>query len=510
LSVESAKAALALINQYFGIKPIKAIIYSHSHIDHFGGVKGIINEQRFIQDSPAIIAPEGFTHHAISENVLAGNAMARRAIYMFGSSLPIHERGALSSGLGLNVSKGNTSLILPTDTISATGEERIIDGIKMQFQWTPGTEAPTEMNTWFPEKKALWMAENATHTMHNIVTLRGAPVRDALQWAKYLNETLTLWGSEAEVVFQSHHWPVWGQANIEQHLKAHRDVYKYLHDQTLRLLNQGYSAGEIAESIELPLSLANNWSTRGYYGTLKHNVRAIYQRYMGWYSANPSDLDPLPPIDTAKKMVVYMGGSDNILSKAQQDFERGEYRWVSQVLKHVVFSEPENIAAKNLLADAYEQLGYQSESGPWRSIYLQGALELRRGIPYSSKVQTASEDIVQAMPVSLLLDYMATQLIPENAQGLNLNLGLEISDTSQHYQINIEHSVLHHSLRSTTSVDLTLILNKSVLSTIIFGNLNFEQAAQQGHLQWIGDEAILQTLDTLFTSPQFWFNIVTP
>lgn len=381
ISQETAKAALAFINEQLGERPVTAVIYSHSHIDHFGGVRGIVDEADVEAGKVEIVASHGFTEHAVSENVIAGNAMGRRAIYMYGALLPRNEQGGVNGGLGQTTSTGLPTLIRPTLIIEKTGEEHIIDGVKMVFQYTPGTEAPTEINTWIPEKKALWMAENSTNTMHNILTLRGAQVRDALKWSSYLNETIEMWGNDVEVKFQSHHWPMWGQEEIVEYFKRQRDMYKYTHDQTVRLMNQGYIGSEISEMIQFPLEIEQNWSTRGYYGTLRHNSRAVYQRYMGWYSGNPSDLNNLPPTEAAVKYVQYMGGEEAVLEKAKQDFAKGEYRWVAEVMKHAVFANPNNEKAKALLADSYEQLGYQAESGPWRSVYLQGAYELRNGTP---------------------------------------------------------------------------------------------------------------------------------
>ncbi|MGL5500868.1 MAG: alkyl/aryl-sulfatase, partial [Plesiomonas shigelloides] len=353
---------------------------------------------------------DGFMEHAVSENVTAGNAMGRRAIYMYGALLPRGETGGVNGGLGQTTSTGNVTLIEPTDVISKTGTTVDLDGVTMVFQRTPGTEAPAEMNTWFPQFNALWMAENCTGTLHNLYTLRGAQVRDGQKWAHYLDETIDLYGKNVDVIFQSHHWPRWGNAYANDYMKKTRDTYKYIHDQSVRLLNHGYTSQEIAEQIELPPELNSLWYVRGYYGTVKHNAKAVYQKYMGWYDANPSNLNPLPPEAAAKKWVEYMGGADAVLAKAQDDFKQGDYRWVAEVTNKVVFADPNNQAAKELNADALEQLGYQAESGPWRSAYLQGAYELRNGVPSAGGVQTASPDTIRAMTPEMLFDYLSVRL----------------------------------------------------------------------------------------------------
>ncbi len=362
LSAETAKAAHELVTKNLGERPVMAIVYSHSHVDHFGGVRGIVDEADVKAGKIAIIAPEHFTEHSISENVIAGNAMSRRAIYMYGALLPRNAQGSVNSGLGQTNSTGTAGLILPTQEIKRTGEEVSIDGVTMVFQMTPGTEAPAEMNTYFPQFRAMWMAENSTNTLHNVLTLRGAQVRDPLKWAGYLNETIDMFGDKTDVKFQSHHWPVWGTQKIIDYWKKQRDLYKYIHDQSVNLLNKGYTGIEISNMVQLPPELASAWPNRGYYGSVRHNSRAVYQRYMGFYDGNPTTLDQLPPEDAAKKYVDYMGGAAAIIGKAKADFDKGNYRWVAEALKHVVFAEPDNKDAKELLADAYEQMGYQAES----------------------------------------------------------------------------------------------------------------------------------------------------
>lgn len=333
ISPETAKAALDFINQEVGTRPVVAVVYSHSHIDHYGGATGLVSLDEVESGKVSIIAPEHFTEHAVSENVIAGNAMGRRAVYMYGALLPRNAKGGVNGGLGMTVSTGLAGLLLPTHEITKTGERLTIDGIDMVFQLTPGSEAPAEMNTWFPQAKALWMAENTTNTMHNILTLRGAQVRDALIWSSFLDETIDLWGDQAEVKFQSHHWPMWGNDKIIPYFKKQRDIYKFTHDQSVRLMNQGFTGEEISEMISLPKELEQSWSTRGYYGTLRHNSRAVYQRYMGWYNGNPANLNNLPPEAVAKKYVQFMGGEAEVIRKARASFDEGEYRWVAEVMK---------------------------------------------------------------------------------------------------------------------------------------------------------------------------------
>ncbi|ELL7085653.1 alkyl/aryl-sulfatase [Vibrio fluvialis] len=510
ISQETAKAALDFVNEKLGKRPVVAVVYSHSHIDHFGGVRGIVDEKDVKAGKVKIIASHGFTEHAVSENVIAGNAMGRRAIFMYGALLPRNEFGGVNGGLGQTTSTGIATLIEPTDIIEKTGDKMTVDGVRMVFQYTPGTEAPTEMNTWFPDKKALWMAENSTNTMHNILTLRGAQVRDALKWSGYLQETIEMWGGDVKVKFQSHHWPMWGNADIVEYFKKQRDIYKYTHDQTVRLMNQGYTGEEISEIIKLPKTLENNWSTRGYYGTLRHNSRAVYQRYMGWYDGNPSDLNNLPPTNAAVKYVEYMGGESAAIQKAQADFDKGNYRWVAEVLKHVVFANPQSKKGKELLADAYEQLGYQSESGPWRSVYLQGAYELRNGTPSAGGVQTASPDIIKNMPPEMLFDYLAVRILPEKAEGKKFAINLNFTDLDEKYTLYLEDSVLIHTKKQSDKPNVTLTLTKSVLDDVQLGNVTLEKAIANGDIQLKGDKEVFKDFVGMLDRFNFWFNIVTP
>ncbi|ORW08107.1 hypothetical protein AWC16_20470 [Mycolicibacter longobardus] len=510
ISPETARAAHELVTKNRGDRPIHAVVHSHSHVDHYGGVRGIVNQADVDSGRVKIIAPEGFVEHSVSENVIAGNAMSRRAIYMYGALLPRNAQGGVNGGLGQTTSTGEPTLIIPTDIISTTGTKMTIDGVEMEFQMTPGTEAPSEMNTFFPQFKAMWMAENTTNTMHNILTLRGAVVRDARIWAQYLDETIRTYGPNTEVKFQSHHWPMWSNEKIIDYWKRQRDMYKYIHDQSVRLMNEGYIGSEIAEEISFPPEINDFWPDRGYYGTLKHNSRAVYQRYMGWYDGNPSDLDDLPPEPAAKKYVEYMGGADAVLEKAKADFDKGEYRWTATVLKQVVFANPENVDAKNLLADSYEQMGYQAESGPWRSVYLQGAYELRNGVPTAGGVDTASPDTIEAMPPEMMFDYLGVRLNGPNAAGKNIKLNVTFDDLNQDYTLVVENGVLNYAPGTIGDADASLTLTKDTMNQIQMGNLKLTDGIDQNQVTLDGNRQSVEDFVGLLDTFPFWFNIVTP
>lgn len=509
-TAEAAKAAFEFVSQQLGRRPIVAVVISHSHVDHYGGIRGIVDEADVKAGKVRIITPEGFVEEAVSENVIAGNAMSRRATYMGGASLPVNSQGRLAAGLGILSAPGTVTLLPPTDTVSKDGQEMTIDGVKMVFQLTPGTEAPAEMNTWFPQFKAMWMAENTTNTLHNLLTLRGAQVRDATKWVDGINATIAKYGSDVEVKFQSHHWPMWGHDRIIDYFEKQRDVYKYIHDQSVRLMNEGYVGTEISEALKLPPELANYWPNRGYWGTVKHNTRAVYQRYLGYYDSNPSSLDPLPPAAAAKKYVEYMGGEVAILARAQRDFDKGEYRWLAEALRQVVYANPANKEARNLLADTYEQLGYQAEAPTWRAEYLQGAFELRNGVPNTRRVQTASPDTIQAMPAEMLFDYMAVRLNGPKAAGKHLVLNVELTDLKQQYALEVKNGVLNYFPKTMPKADATLKLNKVMLERLQRKDLTVDQATASGDLALSGRrEAFDQLLAMLDTFPS-WFGVVTP
>ncbi|WP_234706046.1 alkyl/aryl-sulfatase [Mycolicibacterium setense] len=510
VSPQTAKAALDLANGKLGARPIHAVVISHSHTDHYGGIRGIVNQADVDSGKVKVITPEGFVDHAVSENVIAGNAMSRRAVYMFGAQLPRNAQGGVNAGLGQTISNGVPTLIIPTDVIRTTGTKMTVDGVDMEFQLTPGTEAPSEMNTFFPQFKALWMAENTVNTMHNLLTLRGAQVRDPLKWSQFLDETIRLYGPNTEVKFQSHHWPMWGNEKVIDYFKRVRDMYKYIHDQSVRMMNTGLVGSEIAEEIALPPELNNFWPDRGYYGTLKHNSRAVYQRYMGWYDGNPSDLDDLPPADAAKKYVEYMGGEGAVLDKAKEDFDAGNYRWTAMVLKQVVFANPDNTDAKNLLADSYEQLGYQAESGPWRSVYLQGAYELRNGVPDVAATNSASPDTIKAMPPELLFDYLAVRLNGPKAAGKNITMNVNFGDLKKQYGLTVENAVLNYAPAPVPNANVTVTLDKATLDDIQLGNVELQEAISQNKVTIDGNRGSFDEFMGLLDNFPFWFNIVTP
>lgn len=523
MSIECSRAAMQLVSKNLGERPVKAIIISHSHIDHFGGIKGIINEDRVadrslsIEDQLAsgkvpIIVPEGFSEHAVSENVYAGAAMMRRANYQYGIRTEPGVDGTMSIGIGMGQSTGTMSFIAPTYEIKKTGEVLTIDGITLEFQITPGTEAPAEMNTWLPQFKALWMAENCTATMHNLYTLRGAQIRDGSAWAKYITETVALYGKEAEVVFQSHNWPHWGNDVINEYLVNTAAAYKYIHDQTLTYINQGYTSDEISNMIKLPDELAKIWYTRQYYGTVAHNSKAIYQKYMGWYDANPVNLNPLAPSESAKKWVEYMGDVDEVLRKAKKDFDNGEYQWVAEVTNTIVFADPENQAARLLCADALEQLGYQSESGAWRNAYLTAATELRN----KNSSEPADEakpngDIQKHMTATMIFDYMSILVDKQALSDKEFTISFVLIDTKEQHTLQIKNgSVLLYENAFFKEADISVTCPKNALLLMLQRNMPaFSQAAKtEGDTQLL--QLFTENMNQFTLGNYFPFNIIEP
>jgi len=469
-TVEVARAALELVRKHVGDKPVVAVVYSHSHADHFGGVAGVASEEDVKAGRIKVIAPEGFMEHSVSENVIAGPAMTRRARFQFGGTLPRGPEGEMTSGLGPGISTGTVSLIAPTDIISKTGQEMTIDGVTLTFQVTPGTEAPAEMNFYLPQMRALFMAENANATMHNLLPARGALVRDAKGWADYLTQAIRLYGDKSDVMFAAHGVPRFGTTVINDFLAKHRDAYKYLHDQTIRLMNNGLTGIEIAEQLQLPDVLAHEWYNRGYYGTMSHNSKAVYQRYMGWYDANPASLHALPPVAAGTHYVEALGGADAVIAKAQTAIDGGEYRWAAMLLNHVVFADAENAKARNMLADVYTQLGYRAEAGTWRNIYLTGAQELRHGV-IDWPTQRLSLALVRATPTTMMLDFAAVRLNPERAKDVKLKLNIVLSDLNETHLITIENSVLiHEEGVRDDKADATVTMKRSdMLETLLAG-----------------------------------------
>ncbi len=507
MSVECAQAAKQLVDEQLGVYPVKAVVISHSHVDHFGGIEGIVTAEEVKAQNIPIIASAGFEDYAVSENIHAGTAMGRRAFYQYGTTLEPGEQGRMAIGIGIGQSTGRVSYLSPNDIITQTGEERTIDGVTMVFHFTPGTEAPTEMNTWFPQKKALWLAENCTATMHNLYTLRGAQVRDGNAWAFYIMEALNLYGTEAEVVFQSHNWPHWGNELIREYMTNTAAVYKFINDQTLFYINQGYTSNEIAHMIELPEALEKVWYTRQYYGTLEHNSKAVYQKYMGWYDANPIHLNALSPTDYALKLVEYLGDTQRVLEMAREDFARGEYQWVAEITNALVFADPENLDARYLCADALEQLGYQTESGPWRNAYLTAARDLRHGSVQFSMKAGAKKAILAQMSTPLMLDYFGICLDSSAAQDLNFTANLIVTDTSEQFCLIIKSGVLLYQENVITDdADVTWTMPKAGLFAIMQGNVQ----AQEQLVQTQGDTSLLTRFCSFLTTFTPLFNIIEP
>ncbi|MQY21083.1 alkyl/aryl-sulfatase [Nocardia macrotermitis] len=513
--METAKAGLELYFRHRPARPVKAVIYTHSHADHYGGVRSVIDEADVRAGRTQVIAPAGFLKEAVAENVYAGNAMARRAIYMYGNVLKRGIQGQINAGLGNGLPHGGTaSLIAPSDTITTTGDRRTVDGVEMVFQMAPGTEAPAEFLIHFPGKRLMCAAEDATHTMHNLYTLRGAQVRDAATWWKVLDETIEMFGADTDVVIAQHQWPRWGNADVVQFLEQQRDLYKYLHDQSLRLANQGYTMSEVAERIELPPGLAGQWHCRGYYGSAKHNSKAVYQRYLGWYDSHPAHLDPLQPQDSAPKYVEYMGGAKAILERARAAYAAGEYRWVAEVLTHVVFADPRNTDARDLQADAFEQLGYQAENGTWRNEYLMGAKELREGVHDLGAIQLAGSDVLAAMPVEMLLDYLGIHLDGPAAwlrTGAFNWVFADFDGVEKRFAVRLSNGTLVYTAEKTLpDPDATVYWDREAFQNIILGTTTLDQAIASGAVRVDGDTAALSGLFELFDTFPFWFPIVTP
>jgi alkyl sulfatase BDS1-like metallo-beta-lactamase superfamily hydrolase len=512
-ALTAAEAARAGLDLYFKHRPkraIKAVIYTHTHADHFGGVKGVIEESDVASGAIPIIAPNGFMEHAISENVIAGNAMLRRAAYQFGPLLPPGPRGLVDAGLGKTTASGTVTLIAPTDLIVATGDRRTIDGLEFVFQMAPNSEAPAEMHVFIPKYRALNLAENATHLFHNLLPFRGAEVRNPLAWSKYINEAIDLYVDDADILLGQHHWPVWGRERIRSYLAKHRDLYKYVHDQTVRLMNHGHTAPEIAELLKLPASLALEWHNRDYYGSVRHNSKAIYQLYLGWYDANPAHLDGLPPVEAARKYVEYMGGSTAILQRARQDFEAGEFRWVAEIVNRVVFAEPHNKDARELCAAALEQLGYLSEASTWRNSYLFGAHELRNGIAAPRRT-LLSMDVLSALPIDMIFDLLGVRLNGPNADGKRIVINWTFTDTDQKFVLNLENSALTYlEGRSSENADASLTLTRSVLTKLLQRTVTFQQAVDSGELAVAGNPGKLVELFGLLDDFEPTFAIVEP
>ncbi len=509
-SIEVSKAAYDLLKKNVEDLPITGAIATHSHLDHFGGIKGVVSEEDVASGKVTFVAPESFYDESVSENLIVGNTMGRRASYMYGSILPNDEKGTVDAGLGKGVSVGTSTLLEPNKEVTKTGEKLVIDGVEFDFLMANGTEAPSEFMFYVPKYKAFCGAEVVNRTMHNISTLRGAKTRDALKWSKAIDQAIQLYGNKSEVFFAPHFWPKWGNDDINEMLEKHRDLYKYIHDQTLRLANEGKNPVEIAEEIKLPETLGNEFYNRDYYGTVNHNAKAIYDMYFGgWWDGNPANLYKLPPVAAAKNYVEFMGGEEVVVKKAKDSFNKGDYRWTVEVLNHVIFANPNNKQAKELSADAMEQLGYQSESGPWRAYFLTGAQELRNGVVKLPTTNPLSKDMISGLPMLNFFDYLAVRVNPEKAKGLDLKINIKFTDVNEDYSLVLKNSVLnsYDKLQKNSNGEITL--KRETLNKILLGENTFENEVKNGSIKMTNPAVINKFINTL-DSFEFWFNIVEP
>lgn len=510
-SIEGARAAMELYHEHRGHRPVVAVIFTHTHTDHWGGARGVIDDAALAAGNIPIIAPDLFLEHAVSENIIAGPAMLRRAQYQFGPLLAKGERGQIDCGLGKSMAAGSVALLRPTDLIKATGDTRTIDGVTFEFQMAPNSEAPAEMHFYLPRHKVLNLAENCTHNFHNLLPFRGADVRDALAWSKYLSEALQMWGGKAEAMCGQHHWPVWGTDRVDTMIRQQRDLYKFAHDQTVRLMNHGLNADEIADTIRLPASLNEAWHARGYYGHIRHNVKAIYQKYLGWYDANPANLDPLPRVEAGRKYIEYMGGAEAVLKRARQDFARGEFRFIAQALSHLVFAEPDNRAGRALLADTFEQLGYLSESATWRNAYLFAAQELRHGMQQLPPRPAMPRETLAALQTGQLWDVLGVRLNGPKADGKHIVLNWSFTDTDETYVLTLENCALTYvSGTQSTAADAGFVLPRALLDAVIAKQASFPEAVAEGQIKVTGNPMKLGELMALMDEFPRMFEIVEP
>jgi len=507
---ETAKAALDFINEKLGKRPVVAVVYSHSHADHFGGVRGVVEEADVRSGKVKIIAPVGFMDHAVAENVYAGNAMSRRLFYQYGVLLPAGPFGHVDQSIGKNIAAGNLGLIEPNVIIKDYIEELTVDGVKMVFQNTPGTEAPAEMNTYFPQFKAFWAAENITGTIHNIYTLRGALIRDALEWSKQINEALYRFGQDAEVMFASHSWPRWGNDRIQEVMRGQRDMYAHLNNQVLHLANQGVTINQIHNVYEVPESLQQQWYARGYHGSFEHNSRGVLNRYLGYWDANPTTLIPLSPEDSAPLYVEMMGGSDKIIAKGQALYDEGKYRHAQEILNKLVYAEPHNQAAKDLLADAFEQFGYQQESPSVRNSFLAAALELRSGIPEGASTKTGGPDLVRAMTTDLFLDFLGIRVDSKKAEGMKFKINIDTPDNSEQFVLEMSNATLTNIKgHQADDVDLTITINRSDLETVMMGKATFDDQIKAGKVKLDGNKKVYEQLKSTLIQFELGFEIMS-
>ena len=506
---ETAAAALKFINEKLGARPVVAVVYSHSHADHFGGVRGVVDEADVRSNKVKVIAPVGFMDHAVSENVYAGNAMSRRLFYQYGVLLPRSPFGHVDQSIGKNTATGNLGLIPPNVIVKEDIEEMTVDGVKMVFQNTPGTEAPAEMNTYFPDLKVFWAAENITGTVHNIYTLRGALVRDALAWSKGINEALYRFGTEAEIMFASHSWPRWGNDRIQEVMRTQRDIYANLNNEVLHLANQGVTINEIHNVYRPPLSLQNNWAAHSYHGSEEHNSRAVINRFLGYWDANPATLIPLSPRDSAPLYVEMMGGSAKIIAKGQGLYDQGKYRLAMEILNKLVYAEPNNQAAKDLLGDVYEQIGYQKESPSVRNSFLAGAFELRNGIPQGASPKTAGPDMIRAMTTELWLDFLAIRLDSKKAEGINFVINLITPDNGEKFIVELSNATLTNIKGfQADKPDLAITINRSDLEETMMGVVSFDDQIKAGKAELEGDSKPYEQLKGMLVQFDLGFEIL--
>ncbi|MFT4907088.1 MAG: alkyl sulfatase BDS1-like metallo-beta-lactamase superfamily hydrolase [Oleispira sp.] len=520
---ETAKQAFDFAQKHLGKKPISAILFTHSHLDHFGGALGIVTAEQVKQQDIRVIAPEGFMEEATSENIIAGTAMSRRSMYMYGKRLARTERGHIGSGLGKGPAFGSFGILAPTETVNHQTTALNVDGVNIEFQFTPGSEAPAEFTFYLPDHNAFCGAEVVSRNMHNLYTLRGAKVRDALKWSGYIEQARNRFAA-ADIYFGSHHWPMWGQDNIQDFLKLQRDSYKYIHDQSVRLLNGGATPSEVAEEIVLPESLRTSFPNRGYYGTLKHNAKAVYQNYLGWYDANPANLDPLPNTESAGRYIKMMGGIENVVAQAQITFDSAEedsgaYRWVAELLNKAVFFDPEHQAAKALLAKTYDQLGYQAESAPWRDVYLSAAYELRHGGPDKGIDITLMRDVLLETPVERFFDTMSVRLNGPKAEGERYIIKVNFTDKNLSYVLYLENSVLYYLVeqawqashdKQASEINATLNVKHELFIDMLIGRAGLKETLFSDDLTIDGSKLDLLSFLSLFDRPAGDFNIVTP
>jgi alkyl sulfatase BDS1-like metallo-beta-lactamase superfamily hydrolase len=507
---ETSAAALALARRHLGDAPVVAVVFTHSHIDHFGGVEGVLPADPAARSRLRIVAPAGFLEEATSENVMAGVAMGRRASFMYGMPLERSPRGHVGSGLGKAPARGDFSIAVPTDLVDHTPEPLSLDGVSFVFQYTPETEAPAELTFYLPQQRAFCGAEIVSHNLHNLYTLRGAKVRDALLWSGAIDEALRLF-PDAQVVFASHHWPTFGRQRVADYLASQRDVYRFIHDQTLRLANQGYTPREIAEELELPETLRRRFANRGYYGSVRHNAKAVYQFYFGWYDGNPANLDPLPPAEAARRYVAAMGGAAAVREQGRAAHAAGDYRWAATLLDHLVFAEPGDAEARELLAATYDQLGYQAESGPWRDVYLTGALELRHGVQGAGVDPKAALDLLRHLPLERFFQAMATRLSAERADGERLVLNLVFTDVGETWVLTVENAVLRHERRDPDpAAAATLRLTRDWLLRLSVGEAGLRETLFGDALEVEGSRTAVLSFFRLLDRPGEPFAIVTP